>query len=82
MNSDCEIVKGSVFHVISLISCEISEAPRGASLAQWQSQDLPFVSSFYRDWMTGSTFWVLKEAKESSETQRKTSLQLEMACFG
>ena len=32
-------MKGSVFHVISLISAEISEAPRGASLAQWQSQD-------------------------------------------
>ena len=55
------IVKGSVFHVISLTSCEISEAPRGASLAQWQSQDLPFVSSFYRDWTY--FFWCWKKQK-------------------
>lgn len=64
--------------MISLISAEISEAPRGASLAQWQSQDLPFVSSFYSDWIY---FLCVERGKTSSETQRKTSLQLEMACF-
>ncbi len=56
-------VEGSVIHVISLISAEISEAPKGASLAEWQSQDLPFVSSFYSDWI----YFVLKEAKNLQE---------------